>query len=232
MKKILSFLTLILVLSSSMVAQTADEIITKHIAARGGLDKLKSLQTMKMEATISIQGMDIPIKIFAADKKAFKLEMIVMDNMGYQLVTSTKGWTYLPFQGHTEPQEMKAEDVAAAQGQLDMQGPLVDYQSKGIKVEYTGKETVEGKPCSVLKITRANGLKGVFYLDDKFLILKKTETVKVNGQDVEQSVTYHTYQTSPEGYVYATSWTSANGGEINVTKFEPNAKIDEAVFKP
>jgi len=234
MKKISSFFTLLLsvVCTSAVFAQTADEIITKHIDARGGIEKIRSLQSISMEATMSIQGMDIPIKIFGQNKKAFKVEMIVMENMGYQLLTDTKGWTFLPFQGHTEPQEMKKEDVEAAQGQLDMQGALIDYKAKGSKVEYGNKETIDGKSYHVIKLTKANGQPVIFYLDDKYYIYKKTETVKVNGEDVQQSVTYHSYNKTADGYVYATAWTSANGGEMKVLKYEPNSKIDDSVFKP
>ena len=35
-------------------AQTADEIIAKNIQARGGLDKLKSVQTIKSTATMAM----------------------------------------------------------------------------------------------------------------------------------------------------------------------------------
>lgn len=233
MKKISLLFTLLLVaVSSSIFAQTADEVISKHIEARGGIDKIKSLQSLSMEATMSIQGMDIPIKIFGQNKKAFKVEMIVMDNMGYQLLTDTKGWTFLPFQGHTEPQEMKKEDVEAAQGQLDIQGALIDYKAKGSKAEYANKETIDGKSYHVIKLTKANGLPVTFYLDDKYYIYKKTETVKINGEDVQQSVVYHSYEKTPDGYVYASAWTSANGGEMKVLKYEPNSKIDDSIFKP
>ena len=234
MKKIMPIFALLLLLvnTSPLLAQTADEIIAKHIDARGGIEKIKSLQTLSMEITMTIQGMDIPIKIFGQHKKAFKVEMIVMDNMGYNLITDTKGWAFLPFQGHTEPQEMKKEDVEAAQGQLDLQGALVDYKTKGSKAEYGNKETIDGKSCYVIKLTKANGQVATFYLDDKYYIYKKTETVKINGEDVQQTAIYHSYDKTPDGYVYASAWTSANGGEMKVLKYEPNSKIDESVFKP
>ena len=221
-----------IIATATVRAQSVEDLIAKHIAARGGLEKIKALQSMRAEASIALQGMDIPLKLYAIDKKAFKLEIFVMDAMGYQLLTDTKGWTFFPFQGQTEPKEFSAEEFESAKAQLDLQGPLVDYKTKNIKVESGGKQTIEGKECSVIKFTRANGDKGTIWLDDKFLILQKTESVKANGQSVDQTTIYRSYQTSPEGFVYASAWTAANGGELTLTKFEANPKIEESVFKP
>ena len=49
---ILTFVTLFLIQGQ---AQTADEIINKHIEARGGIEKLRALQSMIMQGTM-VQG--------------------------------------------------------------------------------------------------------------------------------------------------------------------------------
>jgi hypothetical protein len=63
MRAVIGLLALGLVLAASTAraqAPSVDEIVAKNLAARGGLDKLRSLQTMKMTGTINVQGMDMP----------------------------------------------------------------------------------------------------------------------------------------------------------------------------
>ena len=49
------------VLIPAMSAQTVDEVIAKNIQARGGMDKLKGVQSMKATATMAMgPGMEAP----------------------------------------------------------------------------------------------------------------------------------------------------------------------------
>ena len=50
---------------STARAQTpsVDEIVAKNLAARGGVDKLRALTTMKMTGTVNVQGMDMPLTV-------------------------------------------------------------------------------------------------------------------------------------------------------------------------
>ena len=56
-------LALLVAAPSSAQTPTADELVAKNIAARGGEEKLKSLNTIKMTGTVSAQGMDMPITL-------------------------------------------------------------------------------------------------------------------------------------------------------------------------
>ena len=49
------------VLSPCLLAQNVDEIIAKYVKARGGADKLKTVQTIKTTATLTMgPGMELP----------------------------------------------------------------------------------------------------------------------------------------------------------------------------
>ena len=109
MKKIISLITLSVSLAVSVFSQTADEIIEKHLTAIGGKEKLMLLNTSVSEGNLSVQGMDIPIKISQVHGKAQRVEITVMGMTGYIIITSTNGWTYLPFQGQAAPEAMPAE---------------------------------------------------------------------------------------------------------------------------
>ena len=56
----LGFVIAAFVLVPAMWAQTADEIIAKNVQARGGMEKLKSVQSTKATATMAMGGMEAP----------------------------------------------------------------------------------------------------------------------------------------------------------------------------
>ena len=52
----------LLAVPGSAVAQTVDEIVARHIAARGGRDKLAGIQTVKLTRTVG-NGIGTPLKV-------------------------------------------------------------------------------------------------------------------------------------------------------------------------
>jgi hypothetical protein len=100
--------------SITAVAQTAEEIVAKNIAAMGGIDKLKSIKSVKMEGSLSAQGMDIPMTITKLQDKGLRLDIEVMGTANYQVANASKGVIFMPVMGHTEPQEMTAAEFASS----------------------------------------------------------------------------------------------------------------------
>ncbi len=225
---LLSFIT---VFTIPVLAQTVDEIINKHIEARGGIEKLRSLQTMTMQGTMVQGGVDVEMKYYYVQGKATKVEFTAAGQSGYNIVTDKGGWVFNPFMGHTAAEEMPADQLKDAQVQLDMQGPLLDYKVKGNTVEYLGKESSQGIEYYKLKLTRANGKVVTYYLDKNYLTSKTVSTALIQGTEQEVTAEYSDYRKTPEGLVIAFKRLS-RGTEISFDKAEINPKIDENVFKP
>ena len=53
---------------ASALAQTVDEIVARHIAARGGKDKLAAIQTVKMTRTVA-SGIGTTLKVIVYKKR-------------------------------------------------------------------------------------------------------------------------------------------------------------------
>ena len=58
-KKLLAA-TLAVFISVGAYAQTVDEIVDKHVAALGGMDKINSVKTVVTDRSLAVQGMEIP----------------------------------------------------------------------------------------------------------------------------------------------------------------------------
>ena len=231
--KHLSFGVVGLLLSAMSFAQTAEEIVAKHITAIGGADNWKKINNMRQEATLSVQGMDIPVVITALHNKATKQEYTVMGMTGYSIITSEGGWNFNPMQGQTKPEPITQDELKYGKDNLDLQGDFVDYKAKGHAIQLMDKEDVEGVECLKVKLTRKSGNESIFFFDPKtYYIVRTSSKMSANGQEVESVVNMSNYQKLPEGIVIAyTIESTAVPAPITVTKVIVNGKIDEAVFK-
>ena len=85
MRKKLSFLTFVclLVWNLPAFAQTVDEIVNKNIEARGGLEKLKALKTMKFMGKMTLpmqQGLEGPIMVYSKRPNFIRVEFTLQGN--------------------------------------------------------------------------------------------------------------------------------------------------------
>ena len=155
-----------------------------------------------------------------------------MGMTGYQIVTPTQGWSFMPFQGQAKPEALTEEQLKESIDDLDLQGKFIDYSSKGSTVEMLGKEDVEGTECFKIKITTKSGNVETVFIDPKsFLIVRSISKRKANGQEADMTTDYSNYQKLPEGIVVPMSMTLPFG-ELKISKVEVNKTIDESIFKP
>lgn len=220
------------ILSLSSFAQTADEIVKKHIEAIGGKDNWAKVKSLRMEGVMKAQGAEIKITILQVDKKAMRQDIAVMGMNGYSIMTTTEGWSYMPFQGQTKPEPMTADDVKSAQDGLYLQDEFITYKELGKKLEYIGKDDVDGTECHKLKMTNKDGQETTFYIDpSNYYTIKQTTKFKANGKEQEGSNFYSNYKKLDEGIVYPMT-VSGGYGQTDVVKLEINPKVDESLFKP
>ncbi len=233
MKKLLIlFIAILATATYKTQAQTADEIIKKHLDAIGGVDNWRKLNTMKTTGTMNMQGKEIEIVVTVVENTGMRTDINIGGMANYQIITPTGGWVYFPIGGQTQPEAMTMDDIQKSIDILDLQGVLVDYQSKGHKVEYLGKDDVEGTECYKLKITHKSGVEEIYYIDaSNYYHIRSVQKIKVNGQEQEVTLNYSNYQKLPEGIVYPMTMGSPQG-DVTFKTVEINKPIDNSIFKP
>lgn len=234
MKKLtILFAAIAMLAGTSAKAQNVDEIVKKHNEAVGGVDAWKKVNSIKFIGSINAQGQEIPTSISMVNGKGMRFDMELMGTKGYQIVTPTAGWSFFPFgNGQTKPEPMTADDVKQVQDQLDVMDELMSYKNKGAKLEYVGKDDVDGTECFKLKHTNKDGQVTTLFVDPStFHIIQKIAKMKANGQEADQTTAMGNFQKLPEGIVVPMSMTT-QGGELKFTKVEVNTIKDESIFKP
>ncbi|NOT38621.1 MAG: hypothetical protein HOP11_14710 [Saprospiraceae bacterium] len=232
MKKLLTFILGITLSVWSVTAQTADEIIDKNIKALGGLDKIKSIESVIMEGKVNANGMEIPMKFMTLKNKAFKMVIEVMGMKGWMSVNKDSGWVFMPFGGgQTKPEAMTADQVKESVDQMDLEGELVNYKEKGHTVEYLGMDDVEGTECHKLKVVTKAANTHYYLIDPtSFHIVRKVSKQKADGKEYDVQVDFSNYKETESGFIFPYTIASQNG-PVEMTKILVNSTIDPSMFE-
>ncbi len=225
------------VLAPCLLAQSVDEIIAKNLQARGGADKLKSVKSIKSTATMSMgPGIEAPGTLIQKRPALARLEFTVQGLTAVQAYDGKNGWQIMPFMGKKDPELMSADEAKEIEENADLDGPLVDYKSKGHQVELQGKEKIEGTDAYKLKVTLKNGDVQTIYIDsDSFLDIKEVTKRTVRGTEQEIESAIGDYK-PVEGIMFPFAVESGIKGtdqkqKLTITKVELNVPADDSLFK-
>lgn len=224
-------------LTSLAFAQTAEELVAKNIQARGGVDKIKAINTISMTGKIYVQG--ITAEISQEQKRPDMIRQnFTLQGMTQVLAYDGKtAWQIQPFNGKKDPELMGEDDSRDLIEESDIDGPLVDYQAKGNKIEYLGHDTVDGDDVYKLKVTLKNGDIVYYYLDpDTYLEIRKEKQEFIRGSVRETELDLGSYkQVAGVYYPYSveggTKGNPNDRARITFEKIEANIPIDDSHFQ-
>jgi len=237
MKKTILSAALLLIANFFVSAQTADEIIAKHIQAIGG-ENWKNVKSIKMQANITAEaaaGMAIQWTMVAVRDKAARMDVSVMGMTQSTAVNGDKGWANNPFAGKMDPEPMTADQVKSMITMTDIDGSVVGYKDKGYTVEYVGTEDVDGTEALKIKINKTdNKVEYCFYDPATYYEIKNIQVEEVDGKTVESATIYSNFKTQ-DNIVMAFTMQQANpmmgNSTISLTEVVFNPPVDEKIFE-
>jgi len=231
------FASLVVLLTSILPAQTLDEIIAKSIQARGGMDKIKAVRSIRSSGIMSLGGgMEAPGSLIQKRPNMARLEFTVQGLTAIQAYDGRDAWQIMPFMGKKDPELMSADEKKEMEEDADIDGDLVDYASKGSKVELLGKDKVEGTDVYKLKVSLKNGDVKTIYLDaDSFLEIKEETKRTVRGTEREIESSLGDYK-EVNGLMFPFAIESGLKGsqeteKLTISKIELNVPVDDTIFK-
>jgi len=230
----LAFAGMLLLSSAFVKAQTADEVINKHIAAIGGKDVIAKIKSQVVESNLNVMGSDLTATTTLLVGKGFKNVANFNGQEIVQVITPTSGWMLNPLAGQTDPTPIPEDQVKSAQATLELGGGLFNYKEKGSKVELAGTENVDGVKAIKLKLTDKEGKESFYFLDPTtYYLIKHEATINANGQDMTMVSTFSNYKKTDIGYVMPYTTVRNQGFEMTITvsKVEFNKDIDPKIFE-
>ena len=99
-----------LFLAVSAFAQSADEIIDKHLKALGGVEKLRAMQSIRATGKLKMGPMEAPVTLLKARPDQMRMDFTIQGMTGTQAYDGSTGWMVMPFMGKKDPEKM-SEDM-------------------------------------------------------------------------------------------------------------------------
>jgi len=225
-----SLLVLTAFIGLSASAQTADEIISKHIDALGGKDAIAKVTSLYMEGSMQVMGNEAPTIVTVLAGKGYKSETDFNGQKSIQCYTDKGGWTINPMSGGAA-QPLPEEQYKANKEQINIGGALVDYAAKGFTATLLGKEGNNYK----IKLADKDKTETTYYFDAGTYYISKIEWKgNMQGQDIQIVITLADYKKTDTGLAVPRTMNMDFGQfqlAANYTKVEVNKKIDPAIFE-
>jgi outer membrane lipoprotein-sorting protein len=197
----------------SRVNLSAATIVDRNVAARGGLQAWRAVQTMSMEGKLGAGGnqraalpvpvpsrnpsqtilpqrpaqeVELPFVMELKRPRKMRIQLTFNGQTALQVFDGSNGWKLRPFLNRRVVEPYTADELQSESIQSDLDGPLVDYASKGTKIELVGMEKVEDRDTYKLKLTLKNGQSIQVWIDAQTFL-----EAKIEGQPRRLDGLYH-----------------------------------------
>jgi hypothetical protein len=223
--------------TAMLSAQTADELITRNLQAKGGVDKIKAIHSLRATGKMQQGSFIAQVGADSMSPNFLRQTFTIQGMTQIQAYDGKTGWKIAPFEGRRDPELLGEEELRDLMEDANFLGPLVDYQSQGNKIEYIGKDSLDGDEVYRLKITLKNGDLYYYYLDPETFLEVRMEKVQfIRGAVHESVIECGSYKLVAGVYMPFTCEVGSkqnpeNRSKITYDKIEPNVTLDPAEFK-
>lgn len=216
--------------------KSAEEIINKYIKTVGGAEKIHAVKTLRRSGKFTGGG-GFEAAIVEENKRGnmVRQEFSLQGMTQINAYDGKQGWKIEPWQGKKDVEPLGEEEMKQIVEDADFDGPLVNYQQKGNKIEFTGMEPVEGTDAYKLKVTLANGDVRYYYMDTDYFVPIKIDLKRmIRGAEREYETTLGDYKEVAGWYLPHSFETGTKGSpnkqKVTYEKIEANIPIDDSRF--
>jgi len=187
---------------SARAGLSAAQIVDKNVAARGGLQAWRAVQTLSLQGKMGAGGnqraslavpmphdkdvantlprrpadeAQLPFLMERKRPRKMRLELQFEGQTAVQVYDGANGWKFRPFLNRSDVEPYSKEELEIASHGEDLDGPLVDYAAKGSRVELDGTEKVEGRQTYKLKVIDKTGHAVAVWIDAETFLEAKIE---------------------------------------------------------
>jgi photosystem II stability/assembly factor-like uncharacterized protein len=229
----------ILCVAAPAGALTVDEVVARHLEARGGAGHLSALKTLRLTGK-AVFG-DANFSLTAAWGQAYARPLRTRDEVTVQGITAIDGfdgkesWSVDPFGGRRDPFRTSADEARALAQDADFEGALINAAAKGNRLELLGSEDVDGTQAIKLRVLLKDGDVQYDYLDPAtYLEIRRVRERHVRGSEKVTETDLGSYVLVEGVWIPSTIESGGKGGpknaRITVEAAEANVPLEDAVF--
>jgi hypothetical protein len=231
-------LTALVIIAAPLPAQSADSIIARYVQTIGGTARIQAVQSLRRSGRFTGGG-GFEAAVVQENRRpnSVREEFSIQGMTGINAYDGHDGWKIEPWQGKRDPEALSEEEMHGILDDADFDGPLVNYQAKGNRVEYQGIEQIEGSDAYKLKVTRPNGDVSFFYLDTEAYVPIRIDTQRmIRGALQEFETSLGDYKQVAGVYLPFSAESgpkgssSADRSKITYDKIEANVPLENTRF--
>lgn len=232
---------MLIALLLALSAPDVDDIVSRHIAARGGYERIKAIRTLVYS------GGRYRERDYTGDGKAFMALMRpyykVVSNPEDPASRFREGWDGSAWEWYGDPgfvvRTVGAASAALRHG-VDMEGPFVDYREKGTTITLAPPTEIAGRPVYRLVVTVRDGFVRDYFIDQaSFLVVAERQSAPVHafGESVRSETRVGDYRAVagvlfPHSFAETELATGTILSEMQWGSIEANRDLPERWFSP
>ncbi len=213
-------------------ATTVDEVIAKHVKARGGEKRWSKIESIKLTGSFTAFSNVYPFTLYQTAGDRYYLDH-VLD--GKKVVIGYDGklaWWENEFV-MPGAQKIGGIDLGVNMREFDFPTPFFGYKEKGYKVRLSEETEYEGEPAIAVELTRPDESSETWFLDpDSYLEFARISPGSDFGSPMEQRTVYDDFR-EVDGvmipHLREAQWYTRDRVML-VDNVELNVKIDDAMF--
>lgn len=171
--------------SPSASSLTAAQIVEKNVAARGGLDAWRRIQTMAWIGRIEsaqAPAASLPFVLQMKRPNKTRFEVEVRNQRSLRIYDGTQGWKlHASPSGYPDLKPFSALELSYARDGQVIDGPLMDYAAKGIAVRLDGSDQIEGRRAYRLNVMLPSGINHRVWVDAQTFLEVKSDRASSNA---------------------------------------------------
>jgi hypothetical protein len=215
-----------------VAAATVEEVISKHVEAKGGQDAWNAIESMRITGSFTAFSQVSPFTLHREREQRYHIDHVLDGKLvviGYD--GNVAWWDNHWYQEGA--QKISGPDLGVVMRETEFTTPLFDYEGKGFAVKFLEENEIEGIPAIGIELTRPDESVEKWYLDpDTYLELARLSPGSDFGRATEQQTFYDDFR-EVEGvqipFFTETQWYTRDRVMV-IDSVEVNVDIDDALF--
>lgn len=148
-------IALAVVVPATAQPPTVQDVLARHVEARGGAEAWARVQALRVTGTYSALSEEADFTLWRQRPGSYRFEYGILGERATEVYDGRSGWMQSPVEGWAWPVPMNGPQLTTARSLAEFDSPLMDAAAKGHEIELVGRSDFDGIETWELKVTLA-----------------------------------------------------------------------------